>query len=100
MLNTRRLGPAACRSGSSSKGFWATQCRSIEEHRHAFDAHKLRPVCRPVVEARDVDGLLALEEGVDRDVAVIAVVERDHPRRLTLREQLEDRKSTRLNSSH
>src|SRR3546814_12325366 len=68
---------------------WSSDVCSSDLHRHAFDAHKLRPVCRPVVEARDVDGLLALEEGVDRDVAVIAVVERDHPRRLTLREQLD-----------
>src|SRR3982751_1526153 len=60
----------------------------IQKHRHAFDPHQFGAIEHGVIEVRHVDGLLALLQGSDRYVAIIAVLQCNHARSFLARNQL------------
>ena len=79
-FENRRPEGRRWQAGASSKrvlaGVTASGRRrspSVEEHRHALDPHQPGAIGRPVVERADVDRLAAVQQRVDRHMAVIAV---------------------------
>src|SRR3546814_9952448 len=88
-----------CSSDLAGKSNFPDVSSSIEEHRHAFDAHQLGPIVLRVVQRRDIHRLLGLKQRFRRDVAVIAVPQRHHAPGLSLLEKL-DRKPAERKAHH